>query len=55
VHRLLVVVAPLIIGHGVAAVGDLGVRTLEQALRPARYRVRRLGADRLWELEFDGP
>jgi 5-amino-6-(5-phosphoribosylamino)uracil reductase/diaminohydroxyphosphoribosylaminopyrimidine deaminase/5-amino-6-(5-phosphoribosylamino)uracil reductase len=55
VHRLLVVVAPIIIGHGVAAVGDLGVRTLEQALRPARCRVHRLGADRLWELEFDGP
>jgi 5-amino-6-(5-phosphoribosylamino)uracil reductase/diaminohydroxyphosphoribosylaminopyrimidine deaminase/5-amino-6-(5-phosphoribosylamino)uracil reductase len=55
VHRLLVVVAPIIIGHGVVAVGDLGVRTLEQALRPSRYRVYRLGPDRVWDLEFDGP
>jgi riboflavin-specific deaminase-like protein len=55
VHRLLVVVAPILIGQGVAAVGDLGVRTLEQALRPARCRVRRLGADRVWMLDFDGP
>jgi riboflavin-specific deaminase-like protein len=55
VHRLLVVVAPLLIGEGVQAVGDLGVRALADALRPARCRVRRFGAERVWEREFDGP
>jgi 5-amino-6-(5-phosphoribosylamino)uracil reductase len=55
VHRLLVVVAPLLIGEGVQAVGDLGVRALAEALRPARCRVRRFGAERVWELEFDVP
>jgi len=55
VHRLLVVVAPLLIGDGVQAVGDLGVRALSEALRPRRCRVRRYGAERVWELGFDGP
>jgi riboflavin biosynthesis pyrimidine reductase len=55
VHRLLVVVAPLLIGDGVQAVGDLGVRALAEALRPRRCRVRRFGAERVWEMHFDGP
>jgi riboflavin-specific deaminase-like protein len=55
VHRLLVVVAPLLIGEGVQAVGDLGVRALSEALRPRRSRVWRCGPERVWELEFDGP
>lgn len=54
VRRMLVVVAPLLIGEGVWAVGDLGVRGLGEALRPRRCRVRRLGIDRVWELELDG-
>lgn len=54
VERLLVVVAPLLIGEGISAVGDLGVGTLKQALRPRSCRVRRLGCDRVWELELDG-
>jgi riboflavin biosynthesis pyrimidine reductase len=55
VHRLLVVVAPLLIGEGVQAVGDLQVRALSEALRPRRHWVRRCGRERVWELEFDGP
>jgi riboflavin-specific deaminase-like protein len=54
-HRLLVVVAPLLIGQGVQAVGELGVRALSEALRPKLCRVRRFGAERVWEMEFDGP
>jgi len=54
VNRLVVVTAPLLIGAGVEAVGDLGVRELGQALRPARVRVRRLGADLVWEMELHG-
>jgi riboflavin-specific deaminase-like protein len=54
VRRLLVVIAPLVIGAGVEAVGDLGVRELAGALRPDRSRVRRMGEDLVWELEFRG-
>lgn len=55
VHRMVVVTAPVIIGRGVEAIGDLGITTLAQALRPRRSRVRRLGTDRVWELIFDEP
>ena len=55
VHRMVVVTAPVIIGQGVEAIGDLGITTLAQALRPRCSRVRRLGTDRVWELIFDEP
>lgn len=54
VHRMVVVTAPVIIGRGVEAIGELGITSLGQALRPRRSRVRRLGSDRVWELFFDG-
>jgi riboflavin-specific deaminase-like protein len=54
VDRLVVVTAPVLIGSGVAAVGDLGVEHLSEALRPDRARVRRAGADLVWELAFRG-
>jgi riboflavin biosynthesis pyrimidine reductase len=52
VHRMVVVTAPIIIGRGVEAVGELGITSLAEALRPQRSRVRRLGTDRVWELFF---
>ncbi len=55
VHRMLVVVAPLFIGRGIEAVGDLGIEKLEQALRPQLRKVRRLGNDLVWELIFNEP
>jgi riboflavin biosynthesis pyrimidine reductase len=55
VHRMVVVTAPVIIGRGVEAIGELGITSLAQALRPRLSRVRRLGSDRVWELIFDGP
>ncbi len=55
VHRMLVVVAPLFIGRGIEAVGDLGIKKLEQALRPRLRKVRRLGNDLVWELVFNEP
>jgi riboflavin-specific deaminase-like protein len=55
VHRMVVVTAPVIIGRGVEAIGELGITSLGQALRPRRSHVRRLGSDRVWELVFDGP
>ena len=54
VHRMVVVTAPVIIGRGVEAIGELGITSLAQALRPHRSRVRRVGTDRVWELIFHG-
>lgn len=52
VDRLIVVIAPLIIGEGVAAVGDLGVSSLADALAPTTVRTERAGQDLIWELSF---
>jgi riboflavin-specific deaminase-like protein len=51
VDRLVVVTAPLLIGDGVQAVGDLGVSTLEQARRFRPVRSEQRGDDLVWELE----
>lgn len=53
VDRLLVVTAPVLIGAGVEAVGDLGVRRLADALRPRVVSLERRGDDMVWELAFD--
>lgn len=48
--RIIVAVAPMILGRGVDAVGDLGIERLEQALRFSPSRVFTLGDDVLIEL-----
>lgn len=52
VNRMLIVTAPLIIGDGISAVGDLGVADLKDALRPKRFKRRKLGSDLVWEFDF---
>ncbi len=52
VDRLVITTAPLLIGAGIAAVGELDVRKLSEALRPLRVRRRRLGADLVWDLRL---
>lgn len=49
VDRLAVCVAPKILGAGVAAVGDLGIRALDQALHLADLAVTPYGSDLLLE------
>jgi len=53
VSRMIVVTAPIILGRGVEAIGDLGITRLAEALRPLKSRTRRLGSDRVWELIID--
>ncbi|MCA1753971.1 MAG: RibD family protein [Spirochaeta sp.] len=48
--RLVLVTAPLIIGAGVAAVGDIEVRKLTSAIRLRPSTPRLLGPDLVWEL-----
>jgi len=50
VDRLVVIVAPKIVGRGVEAVGDLGITRLDDAIVFSSFKTRRLGADMI----FDG-
>ena len=52
VNRMIIVVAPIIIGEGIPAVGDLDVSTLSEILKPASHSVRKQGEDLVWELQF---
>ncbi len=52
VSRLVIVIAPLLIGEGVSAVGDLGVRRLADACRLVSRDFRFHGADGVWDLEL---
>ncbi len=54
VDRLVVTIAPLVIGSGIEAVGDLGTRTLAEALRLELRRVLHVGGDVLLELARKG-
>jgi 5-amino-6-(5-phosphoribosylamino)uracil reductase/diaminohydroxyphosphoribosylaminopyrimidine deaminase/5-amino-6-(5-phosphoribosylamino)uracil reductase len=51
-NRLVVVTAPLFIGRGIEAVGDLKVDRLTDALRPRKATVRMMGCDAVWEMEL---
>ncbi|HKP85227.1 MAG TPA: dihydrofolate reductase family protein [Blastocatellia bacterium] len=50
VHRLVIVIAPKIIGRGIEAIGDLNVTRLGDAIRFSEFKTRRLGPD----IVFDG-
>ncbi|HWP43884.1 MAG TPA: dihydrofolate reductase family protein, partial [Blastocatellia bacterium] len=50
VDRLVIAIAPKIIGRGIEAIGDLNITRLEEAITFTSFKVRRLGPD----LIFDG-
>jgi diaminohydroxyphosphoribosylaminopyrimidine deaminase/5-amino-6-(5-phosphoribosylamino)uracil reductase len=50
VDRLIVVIAPKIIGQGTEAIGDLGITRLSEAITFSSVKIRRLGEDVI----FDG-
>lgn len=50
VDRLVVVIAPKIIGQGTEAIGDLGITRLSEAITFSSVKIRRLGSDVI----FDG-
>jgi riboflavin-specific deaminase-like protein len=55
VDRLFLVSAPLLIGRGTEAVGELGVGELSAAPRGRTAGLRRAGQDVIWEIRFDTP
>lgn len=53
ISKIVITTAPIIIGEGVHAIGNINVHTLKEALKPKRTRVRRMGSDIVWELLLD--
>jgi diaminohydroxyphosphoribosylaminopyrimidine deaminase/5-amino-6-(5-phosphoribosylamino)uracil reductase len=52
VNRLVVITAPLIVGKGIAGIGELGITELNQAIRPSSYKVSRVGEDVIFDLRL---
>lgn len=52
--EVVVIVAPLLIGRGVEAIGDLGVRTLKEAKTLRGVKLRRIGQDWILEAKLRG-
>ncbi|MDQ5987244.1 MAG: Riboflavin biosynthesis protein RibD [Syntrophus sp. SKADARSKE-3] len=50
VDRLMVIVAPKIIGKGIEAVGDLGLRSMDEAIRLSRHRILKKGDDIIYDI-----
>ncbi len=51
--KIILFMAPLIIGTGTDAVGDIGTENLSEALRGKTASVSRLGEDIVWEITLD--
>ena len=51
VDRLVITIAPKIIGQGIEAVGELGVKELKEAINFDRIRFKKMGADLIFEGE----
>jgi len=55
VDRMVVITAPLILGRGVEAIGDLGISSVDGALRPVSASIRRLSSDVVFDLRLRPP
>ena len=51
--RLMVIVAPKIIGKGIEALGDLGLRSMDEAIRFPRYRIIKKGDDIIYNIRMN--
>ena len=50
VDRMLIVTAPLLIGKGIEAIGDLGTKALTEAIVPEISSFKAAGKDLIWDL-----
>jgi riboflavin-specific deaminase-like protein len=50
--RLVIVIAPKIVGKGIEAVGDLNIQSMDESLRLAYGKIRRLGDDLIIDGRF---
>jgi riboflavin-specific deaminase-like protein len=51
--KIVVTMAPILIGDGIRAFGDINIHFLKEALKPAKTRIRKIGSDVVWELLFN--
>lgn len=52
VNRMVVITAPLILGKGIEAIGDLGITDLDKAIRPSSCEIKRIGGDVAFDLRL---
>ena len=55
VDQVMVYVAPRILGRGIGAVADLGIRKVEDAIQLKEVETRRLGSDVLYTAKVGSP
>lgn len=53
VSKIFITMAPIIIGQGIPAVGDLGVHSLREVITPLRIKTKKMGKDLVWELDLE--
>ena len=53
VDRIMIYVAPKLLGHGVAGIGDLGIVRADESLQLSDLETRRLGGDTLFTAKVD--
>jgi riboflavin-specific deaminase-like protein len=51
--RIIIFQGPLLIGKGMPSLGDLGIASLDEAVRPVKSKHFSLGRDLVWDLSFD--
>ncbi len=51
-NRMVVITAPLILGKGIEAIGDLGITGLDKAIRPSSCEIKRIGGDVVFDLRL---
>jgi diaminohydroxyphosphoribosylaminopyrimidine deaminase/5-amino-6-(5-phosphoribosylamino)uracil reductase len=52
VNRMVVITAPLILGKGIEAIGDLGIIDLDKAIKPSACEIKRIGEDVVFDLRL---
>ncbi|OHD08412.1 MAG: hypothetical protein A2086_07695 [Spirochaetes bacterium GWD1_27_9] len=53
VDKMIIVIAPIIIGDGVKAIGDIGISYLKDSIKPKNSKIIQLGDQVVWELNFN--
>ena len=53
VSKVYITMAPILIGQGVPAIGDLGIRSMREVITPLKIKTKKRGEDLVWELDLE--